>query len=224
MVVQRNELFGPRTSLSQLPNGFRRTLSYRYRTVIPLRDVGLVADASSHLKTVARTSSGTSTSTQNGFTKTIDHFSYPLCVNFTAFDPEFKSCKSKSINYPSSDKPPSFAGQAEFDQSYQRLFSPSPFVLTSNIRSHQTAHGYLVRTPDGTTGNGANENQFSYGDAEGNTYWRRVNAAYNHITYDREGGSLARGHSHPWGIPTPDAQNVAGLEDSFRLPGGRYGE
>jgi hypothetical protein len=97
-------------------------------------------------------------------------------------------------------------------------------VLTSNIHSHQTARGYLVRTPGGTTGNGTNENQLRYNDAEGNTYWRRVNAAYNNITYDREGGSLTHGNGHPWGVPTAEVQNVEGLGDTFKLPGGRHGK
>lgn len=97
-------------------------------------------------------------------------------------------------------------------------------MLASNVRSHQTAYGYLVRTPDGTTGDGSNENQFYYDDAKGNTYWRRVDAAYNKITYDREGGNLAHGHSHPLDAPTGEAQNITDLGDSFRLPGGRHGE
>lgn len=220
-MVRINELFGRRTSPSRLPSGFRTTLLYRYS--FSSRSL-LVADVAPHPKRVARTSSGTSVSTQNELTKTIDQFSYPLYVDFTAFDPGFNSCKSKSSHCPFYDNPSSFTGQTAFDHSYQRLFSPSPFVSTSNIRSHQTARGYLVRTPNGTTGNGTNENQFRYHDAEGNTYWRRVNAAHNNIVHDREGGSLANGDGHPWGVPTADVQNVDSLGDNFRLPGGRHGE
>jgi len=166
-------------------------------------DVKLTTYTSLHPKRVASTSSGASTSTQNGLTKTTDQFFYPLNVNFTAFDPGFNSW------------------QTTVDHSYERLFSPSPFMVASTIRSHQTACGYLVRTPGGTTGNGTNENQFCYDDTKGNTYWRRINAAYNSITYDREGGSLADGRGYPWGFPTADVQNVTG---SFRLPGGRNGK
>ena len=47
-------------------------------------DIESVTDTSPHSKRVAKTSSGTSSSTKNGLTKTIDQFSYPLYVNFTA--------------------------------------------------------------------------------------------------------------------------------------------
>jgi len=163
-------------------------------------------------------------STHDGLTKSIDQFSYPLYVNYTALDPGSNSCRSpKSSQYPSGINPPSFTGMTTFDHSYERLFAPSPFVLTSNIRAHQTAGGYLVRSPNGNTGNGTNENQFSYNDAKGNTYWRTVNAAYNNITYDREGGNLAHGRTHLWDPAYVGPQRVADHEDSFRLPGGRYG-
>jgi hypothetical protein len=109
------------------------------------------------------------------------------------------------------------------DQSYERLFSPSPFVLASSIRSRQIANGYLVRTPVGAITDGTNENQFFYNDTGGNTYWRVVNAAYNVITYDREGGSLSHERGGPWDVPTADTQNVTSPGDIFRLPGGRYG-
>jgi hypothetical protein len=96
-------------------------------------------------------------------------------------------------------------------------------VLSSNIRSHQTAGGYLYRGPNGTTGTGTSENQFSYDDAQGNTYWRRVNAAYNTITYNKEGGTLAGGQNDLWGVATADTQVIADLGDTFRLPGSRHG-
>ncbi|KAF9792431.1 peptide N-acetyl-beta-D-glucosaminyl asparaginase amidase A-domain-containing protein [Thelephora terrestris] len=155
---------------------------------------------------VAQTSSGTSISTHNGLTKTVDKFSYPLQVNLTAFGPGLNSL------------------QTTVDHSYERFFSPSPFVLSSRIRSHQTAGGYLFRGPNGTTGTGTSENQFSYDDAQGNTYWRRVNAAYNTITYNKEGGTLAGGQNDLWGVATADTQVIADLGDTFRLPGGRRGE
>lgn len=81
----------------------------------------------------------------------------------------------------------------------------------------------MVTSPNGNTGNGTNENQFFYYDAEGNTYWRTVNAAYNNITYDREGGYLAHGHVHLWDVPNAEAQRVAEHGGKFRLPGDRYG-
>jgi len=144
-------------------------------------------------------------STHNGVTKTVDRFSYPLYVNLTV-DPGFMSW------------------QATFDHSYERFFSPSPFVLTSNIRSHQTAGGHIFRTPNSTTGTGTSENQLFYDDAKGNTYWRTVDAASNIITYDREGGNLAYSQNDPWGVPAADTQEIADLGDTFRLPGNQHGE
>ncbi|EEB96963.1 hypothetical protein MPER_03812, partial [Moniliophthora perniciosa FA553] len=43
----------------------------------------------------------------------------------------------------------------------------------------------------GNFGNGTSNNTFSYVDAAGNTYNRRVNVAYNNIALDEESGSLA---------------------------------
>jgi len=82
----------------------------------------------------------------------------------------------------------------------------------------------MTRSPNGNTGNGTNENQFFYNDAKDNTYWRTVNAAYNNITYDREGGNLAHGHIHLWDVPNADAQRAVGIGGNFRLPGGRHGD
>jgi hypothetical protein len=62
-----------------------------------------------------------------------------------------------------------------YDTSHLRLFSAGFFKLQAG----------------GNTGNGTSENDFSYLDLEGNTYHRRVNAAYNAITLDEESGTLA---------------------------------
>jgi len=153
-----------------------------------------------------QTSSGSSISTQDGITKSVDRFSYPLSVNFTAFDPGFNSWETT------------------FGHSYERLFAPSPFVVNSKIRAHQTAGGYMAHSPNGNTGNGTNENQFYYDDAKGNAYWRTVNAAYNNITYDRAGGNLAHGDTYPWSVQNADAQTVVGHGVNFRLPGSRHGD
>lgn len=129
----------------------------------------------------------------------------------------------KSGRYPSTNNTPP-TGETKFDHSYERHFAPSPFVLDSKIRAHQTADGYLTRSSNGTTGNGTNENQFFYNDTKGNTYWRAVNAANDNITYDRKGGNLADGHTHLWDVPIVEAQGVAGYGDNFRLPGGQHGD
>lgn len=118
VVVRRNKLFGRRTSLSRIPNGFRTTPAYRYPIVMPPCDVKLTTYTSLHPKRVASTSSGTSTSTQNGLTKTTDQFFYPLNVNFTAFDPGFNSCKSKLSYHPFGNDPLPSQGR-------QRLTTPT---------------------------------------------------------------------------------------------------
>lgn len=69
----------------------------------------------------------------------------------------------------------------------------------------------------GNSGNGTNNNTFSYKDAAGNTYDREVNAALNNITYDHEGGTLAPGkQQHFPGYPV-GAFGGGGV----RLPGAR---
>ena len=75
--------------------------------------------------------------------------------------------------------------------------------------------------PGGNFGNGTNNNTFNYVDVKGNTYTRRVNAAYNVITFDQQSGTLA-----------PDGQSYYGISGSSegleaflgaRLPGSRGG-
>lgn len=61
----------------------------------------------------------------------------------------------------------------------------------------------------------------SYVDLKGNTYKREVGALLNNITYDRESGSLADGHSpfqSPFQAPIAKA---APEQMAFRLPGAR---
>lgn len=67
------------------------------------------------------------------------------------------------------------------------------------------------------TSNGTNSNTFSFKDAAGNTFQRRVDAALNIITLDEQSGNLA---------PSPDAHLFAGEHNvgnvgHARLPGGR---
>lgn len=44
--------------------------------------------------------------------------------------------------------------------------------------------------PTGNFGNGTSNNSFSYVDLAGNTYSRKVDAAFNNITLDRQSGNL----------------------------------
>ncbi|KAG6820360.1 hypothetical protein H0H93_001552 [Arthromyces matolae] len=70
----------------------------------------------------------------------------------------------------------------------------------------------------GNYGNGTSNNTFSYTDSAGNYYTRQINAALNVITFDQEGGNLARWHS-----ATSDAvgwkPSVQDHSGQVRLPG-----
>lgn len=75
----------------------------------------------------------------------------------------------------------------------------------------------MVLASSGNTGNGTNDNDFSYSDVAGNTYWRKVGVEYNVITHDTEGGSLAHEKiPNQISMPHEDTQVVV------RLPGGRH--
>lgn len=78
--------------------------------------------------------------------------------------------------------------------------------------------GYFTRAPTGNFGNGTSNNTFGYVDLHGNTYARKVNAAYNNITFDKETGSLA-----PYlGMAEQPAVHVESYNDvvgEARLPG-----
>ena len=92
------------------------------------------------------------------------------------------------------------------------LFSPPLFI-----------GGIIVSSLDGTKGNGTSNNTFSYTDEAGNTFNSVDDAAFNVITIDQEGGTLA---------PTQAADAKKAQEPiapsfldngfgSVRLPGGR---
>jgi len=146
---------------------------------------------------VTQTASGTFKSTHNGIQAVYDQFSYPLTINLTFLDPDFTSFSSS------------------FDHSYDRTLLPSPFLLETTIANHQTATGFFTETATGNTGNGTNNNTFSYFDAKGNTYSRKVNAAFGNITLDEISGSLA---TTPPSFPS--WPKWAGLPQA-RLPGGK---
>lgn len=68
----------------------------------------------------------------------------------------------------------------------------------------------------GNTGNGTNNNTFSYTDLAGNTFDREVNAAFNNITFDHVGGTLASSSQAPFSVSIPPQ-----IMPLARLPGGR---
>jgi len=145
-----------------------------------------------------QSSSGSVLSTHNNIPAVVDTFSYPITINFT------------SLNNAGS----SFS--TVFDHSYDRVLLPSPFILGSTIRERQVAGGFFTVASTGNTGNGTSNNTFSYVDLAGNTFNRRVDAAFNNITLDEQSGSLNQGPKTPLSS-THNAGTFAGA----RLPPGR---
>jgi len=145
-----------------------------------------------------QSSSGSVLSTHNNIPAVVDTFSYPITINFT------------SLNNAGS----SFS--TVFDHSYDRVLLPSPFILGSTIRERQVSGGFFTVASTGNTGNGTSNNTFSYIDLAGNTFNRRVDAAFNNITLDEQSGSLSQGQKTPLSS-THNAATFAGA----RLPPGR---
>ena len=79
-----------------------------------------------------------------------------------------------------------------------------------------TKAGFFFINPNGNTGNGTSNNQFSYIDAAGNTFFRTVNAALNNITFDQQSGTLA-----PISTPHFPFAKITGSQGKPRLPNGR---
>ncbi|KIK57830.1 hypothetical protein GYMLUDRAFT_46042 [Collybiopsis luxurians FD-317 M1] len=130
--------------------------------------------------TLQQESTGTSTSTHNGITVLSDVFSYPFSTHFDYLDESL-------TNWTSS-----------IDHSYDRVLLPSPLRVQSTIHNHQTTDGFfqLGSAKSGNVGNSTNNNTFSYSDAKGNTYTRKVNAKNTNfndtitILVDEIGGNL----------------------------------
>ncbi|KAJ7155962.1 peptide N-acetyl-beta-D-glucosaminyl asparaginase amidase A-domain-containing protein [Mycena crocata] len=151
------------------------------------------------VQNVFQSSSGNVLSTHNGKPSVTDTFSYPLTINFT------------SLN----DAGTSFS--TVFDHSYNRELLPSPFILGSTIRERQVAGGFFTIASTGNTGNGTSNNTFSYVDTAGNTFNRRVDAAFNNITFDEQSGSLSPAQKSSAGPSIHSSDSFAGA----RLPPGR---
>jgi len=150
------------------------------------------------VENVFQSSSGSVLSTHNNVPAVVDTFSYPFTLNFT------------SLN----DQGTFFS--ALFDHSYDRVLLPSPFILGSTIKERQVAGGFFLEASTGNTGNGTSNNTFSYVDTAGNTFNRRVDAAFNNITLDVQSGSLSQAQkSH-----TSSTKNADTFTDA-RLPPGR---
>jgi len=174
-------------------------------------------------------------STHNGIPVVVDHFSYPLGINFTELDPSGNSCGFIFDILPEGRSQITFPiVKSTFDHSYNRDLLPLPAVVGSRILERQTASalfvlqltkeitqifeaGFFFLSPTGNTGNGTNSNTFSYSDQAGNTYSRVVEAVLGNITFDKQTGSLAL-------LPTPEQnplQPLTAYTGKVRLPGGR---
>jgi len=152
-------------------------------------------------QTVVQESSGQMLSTHNGKTALSDKFQYPMTISLVS-TPDLTNTN------------------AQYDHSYDRSLLPSPLIIKSTIANRQIASGTITFLPDGThTSSGNNSNTFSYSDAAGNTFNRKVTVILNNITQDEISGSLA---NHPQVIPSGNSAGPA--SDTFaaaRAPGGR---
>ncbi|KAF7338294.1 Peptide-N4-(N-acetyl-beta-glucosaminyl)asparagine amidase A [Mycena venus] len=150
------------------------------------------------VQNVFQSSSGSVMATHNNVPAVVDTFSYPLTINFT-------SLNNAGTQF-----------TTLFDHSYDRVLLPSPFILGSTIRERQQAGGIFITASTGNTGNGTSNNTFSYIDLAGNTFNRRVDAAFNNITLDVVSGSLSQ-------TPKQHASSThdTGAFAGARLPPGR---
>ncbi|KAF5391346.1 hypothetical protein D9757_001888 [Collybiopsis confluens] len=134
--------------------------------------------------TLRQTSTGTSSSTHNGVTILSDVFSYPFSTSFDYVDETLSNWTSS------------------IDHSYDRVLLPNPLRVASTTHNRQMTDGFfeLGSAKSGNVGNSTNNNTFSYSDANGNTYTRKVdaNTDFNdtiRILVDEIGGSLASNES-----------------------------
>ena len=75
----------------------------------------------------------------------VDHFSYPLGINFTELDPSGKSCQSTLYILPEVPSQTTFPTvKSTFDHSYNRDLLPLPIVVGSKISERQTASALFV--------------------------------------------------------------------------------
>ncbi|EIN07360.1 hypothetical protein PUNSTDRAFT_89610 [Punctularia strigosozonata HHB-11173 SS5] len=158
-----------------------------------------------YVQIVTQTASGTSIGTHNGIPVVSDAFSYPLTLNYDVLTEDGS------------------AWYSSFDQSYDRVLEPTPFILSSTIKERQLADGTFVISSSGNYGNGTNNNTFSYIDGKGNTYFREVGAALNNITYDHVSGSLATGGWSWFEFPSFSPKAAATMKlAGARVPKGKH--
>ncbi|KAJ7273717.1 peptide N-acetyl-beta-D-glucosaminyl asparaginase amidase A-domain-containing protein [Mycena haematopus] len=150
------------------------------------------------VQNVFQSSSGSVLSTHNSIPAVVDTFSYPITINFT-------SLNNAGTQF-----------STLFDHSYNRVLLPSPFILGSTIKERQLAGGFFTIASSGNFGNGTSNNTFSYVDQAGNTFNRRVDAAFNVITLDEVSGSLSPAPKQP----LSSSENT-GTFAGARLPPGR---
>ncbi|KAG7092458.1 hypothetical protein E1B28_008812 [Marasmius oreades] len=154
-------------------------------------------------QTIQQNTTGTVVSIHSGSVAVSDIFSYPIDIEFEFLGPD-------QMNW-----------TTFIDHSYDRDLLPNPLRLASSIHNRQTADGFFQLATGGNFGNGTNNNTFSYIDSAGNTYSRRVDAAFNNITLNEESGSLAHNGLLPSAVDSFSDSET--LQDQFAgasLPNG----
>uniref|UniRef100_A0A0W0F927 Peptide N-acetyl-beta-D-glucosaminyl asparaginase amidase A N-terminal domain-containing protein n=1 Tax=Moniliophthora roreri TaxID=221103 RepID=A0A0W0F927_MONRR len=186
---------------STIVSGSGVSIDAVFKQNLQYSNVQIYKNSTQHLR---QSTTGQIISTHNNVVAVSDQFDYPFNVELRSLTPDGRDF----MTY--------------IDHSYNRSIQPSPLILASTIYNQQTANGFFSMRKGGNTGNGTNNNIFSYKDASGNTYNRRINAAFNNITLDEESSSLsgsgsAKEHySSSLSLVSPD-----GLEHRFagtRLP------
>ncbi|KAF8507339.1 peptide N-acetyl-beta-D-glucosaminyl asparaginase amidase A-domain-containing protein [Hysterangium stoloniferum] len=144
---------------------------------------------------VIQSSKGTSLSTHNGVPVVSDIFDFPVEIDFTAVSNGFVCF---------------------FDHSYHRELLPSPLITGTTIQERQLASAFTHIVFDAWTGQGSNNNTFTYVDLRGNSFTRKVNASSNVILLDQQGGNLSPIHN-------PHSVSLSPNKESWaaRLLGGK---
>ncbi|KAG8866451.1 hypothetical protein FRC20_008497 [Serendipita sp. 405] len=150
---------------------------------------------------------GNSISTHNLLPVLLDNVDFPLSIDF-----EYVADETGS------------GWVATFDQQYNRNYLPSPWEVSTTIRSSQHANGTYIRYPNNgfnRTANGTTFNEFHYVDGKLNSYSRLVDVTNNTVTKDRQGGTLTWDFwpfvGRPWSPLADLLDGLIGFE-AVRLP------
>ncbi|KAG8929126.1 hypothetical protein FRC02_005963, partial [Tulasnella sp. 418] len=156
------------------------------------------------VQNMTQVTAGSSISTHNGIPKISDKFHYPLSIDFY----HIKDTRGDGYG-------------VTFDLAFHRTeLHPLHRTLSTVINSHRKSVGERILPPKGSAIHIAESDEtFSYADVKGNTYTRHVKAAKGEVTYDREGGSLAKHSTSALNVNEPKSSHI---EDGLaRIHGGQ---